>query len=1386
MLRMLCPALFRKLFFNILLLAPLAVLFPVPAAAQTVLLGDTAVESQKDSNSSGVAEAFPYTASSSGSLVALNVYVDASSTAAKITAGIYADKSGHPGALLAQGSITTIKTAAFNAITVPAVNITSATRYWIALLGTSSGTIFFRDRASGPCRSETNASSGLTALPANWTTGSTFTDCPASAYGTGSASTTPVLSVTPTSITFSAVQGGTNPSPATVNISNTGGGTLSYTLSSDSAWLTASPASGSAPQAVQVSANISGLTAGTYTGHLTISATGAQGSPATVTVTLNVSSPPPPQPVLSVSPLAVSFTATQGGANPAAANVSISNTGSGTLSFTDSSDSPWLSASPASGTAPATLQVSANINGLAAGSYTGHVTITATGAQGSPATVTANLTVNPPAPPPPGRAVGDWLMIDHDQQRTGFASEESAISPSTAPNLKLRWNLNVDGQVSAQPLYAGTITVAGMTRDVLVIATSGNSIYLLDANSGDVLWRRNLGSQPSNCDLPGGFGVFGAPLVDRSALRVYAVADDGSFRTLSLLDGTDAAPSMPMIANPATNKVWGGLNRFGNTVFIATASDGCDNPPWRGTIYAVDISGSTPVLANSVAIVPSIPPPAGGGGIWGYGGVAIDPATGNIYAATASDSSELYTPYANRMVVFDQNLTVLGSFAPSHPSTFPCSGVPCDVDFGATPAIFQPNGCSLMTAAGNKNGNLYVFNSADLIASLPPLQTLTLSTPNDSLGDGGVGGVPAFWPQGNMLFIADRGGVTGIAGGVVGLTVTNACTLQLAWSVPLGGPGQPNSTPTIANGVVFVGTGVDGEVHAYNATTGAELFKTGTQNGVATYGAPLIARGKLYFGSWNGYLANSGGSVYSFAPEPFPGPVLAGDQALETQVDFNPAGLAEAFQVTTAASGKVGALRIFVDASSTATQLFAGLYADAGGHPGALLTQASFNAPAAGSWATITVPTVDVTASTPYWIAILGTKSGTFEFRDRNSGPCTAENSAQTGLTQLPANWTSGLATHNCPISGYLVGIAPAVPVLSVTPATLSLSAPQGQSASGSMNVANSGGGTLNFTAATDSPWLTASPTTGAAPLALQVTANSSGLAQGTVTGHVTITSTGTQGSPASTTVNFTVQPPPPPNPVLSVSPSTLNFSGTQGGTNPAPASVSVTNTGSGTLTFTASSDSTWLSVSPASGTAPQTLQVSASLSGLAAGTYTGHITITGGTGTQNSPATVTATLTVAAPSVLLFGDTAIESQADSNPNGTAEAFQTTAVASGSLGVVSIFVDPNSSASSMVIGVYSDNSGHPGTLLSQASAGALTPNSFNVVPVSAANIVSGTKYWIAVMGAGSGTFIFRDRPSGGCASEASAQTNLTALPATWTSGARFSDCPISAFGKTSP
>jgi hypothetical protein len=89
--------------------------------------------------------------------------------------------------------------------------------------------------------------------------------------------------------------------------------------------------------------------------------------------------------------------------------------------------------------------------------------------------------------------------------------------------------------------------------------------------------------------------------------------------------------------------------------------------------------------------------------------------------------------------------------------------------------------------------------------------------------------------------------------------------------------------------------------------------------------------------------------------------------------------------------------------------------------------------------------------------------------------------------------------------------------------------------------------------------------------------------------------------------------------------------------TNPAPVSVNVTNTGSGTLSFTATSDSPWLSVTPGSGDAPQSLQVSAALGTLATGSYTGHVSVTDASA-SGSPAIVTVTFVVApAPSNAAF-----------------------------------------------------------------------------------------------------------------------------------------------------
>jgi hypothetical protein len=159
----------------------------------------------------------------------------------------------------------------------------------------------------------------------------------------------------------------------------------------------------------------------------------------------------------------------------------------------------------------------------------------------------------------------------------------------------------------------------------------------------------------------------------------------------------------------------------------------------------------------------------------------------------------------------------------------------------------------------------------------------------------------------------------------------------------------------------------------------------------------------------------------------------------------------------------------------------------------------------------------------------------------------------------------------------------------------------------------------------------------------------------------------------------------------------------------------------------------------------------------------------------------VSVTVRNSSSGVLLVGDQTLYSGADSNSPGKAEAFRTTAVASGTLSKLLVYVDAASTATTLVVGVYSDLNGHPGSLLAQGSA-APANGAWNTITVPSAAVTSGTIYWIALLGP-SGTLRFRDRACG-CAnpSETSAQTTLTSLPATWTTGTVYHDAPASAYG----
>ena len=100
---------------------------------------------------------------------------------------------------------------------------------------------------------------------------------------------TSTMGLSPTGLAFSATQGGSNPVPQTVTISNSGTSTLDWSASTTAAWLSLSSTSGTAPTSFTATINISGLAAGTYSTTITVSATGATNTPQSIPVDLTIS-----------------------------------------------------------------------------------------------------------------------------------------------------------------------------------------------------------------------------------------------------------------------------------------------------------------------------------------------------------------------------------------------------------------------------------------------------------------------------------------------------------------------------------------------------------------------------------------------------------------------------------------------------------------------------------------------------------------------------------------------------------------------------------------------------------------------------------------------------------------------------------------------------------------------------------------------------------------------------------------------------------------------------------------------------------------------------------------------------------------------------------------
>ena len=146
---------------------------------------------------------------------------------------------------------------------------------------------------------------------------------------------------------------------------------------------------------------------------------------------------------------------------------------------------------------------------------------------------------------------------------------------------------------------------------------------------------------------------------------------------------------------------------------------------------------------------------------------------------------------------------------------------------------------------------------------------------------------------------------------------------------------------------------------------------------------------------------------------------FAGDNVVETVVDSNVNGTAEAFYFAATASGTTSTFNLYVDSTNTAANIIVGVYTGTSTAPTTLLTTGLLTNPLPGTWNAIPISPISITSGSRYWLAVLNPtgEPGVIKFRSKSSG--TSKGSSQTNLASLPNTWTTG-SSYSSTIAAFL------------------------------------------------------------------------------------------------------------------------------------------------------------------------------------------------------------------------------------------------------------------------------------------------------------------------------------------------------------------------------
>ena len=412
-------------------------------------------------------------------------------------------------------------------------------------------------------------------------------------------------------------------------------------------------------------------------------------------------------------------------------------------------------------------------------------------------------------------------------------------APAPVANVARRFVLPLSGRITAQVLTAGGVFIA---------ASTGGDVVAFDRN-GYVLWHDQVGQLAYSCPQLNGYGVVGTGVIDQSSGTFYVADAFGRLHALALATGAERLGWPVRVFTDVDAELnWGALTLAKGSVYVPTAAY-CDAAGTPGGVYRVNLA--TRAVSHWLAVPLD---QGGGGGPWGWGGLAFDPASGSLFAGSSGafsggqNAGSSYTEtagYGDRLIEFGPDLQVRTS---SHPAGLPDRQ---DLDFVGSPLLVPGTSCGPLVVAATKNDTVYGWSEGDLA------QGWRWKVAIEPYAIGNPFVAQLAWSAATSSIYAATGTE------LVRIEIGAGCKASVVWRRKLGTHTE-NGSPTVAGNTVWFADNGKQTLDAYDATSGRRLFAAPL--GGTTLAAPTIAAGRVIVGTFNGIVEG-----FSTASESPPG-----------------------------------------------------------------------------------------------------------------------------------------------------------------------------------------------------------------------------------------------------------------------------------------------------------------------------------------------------------------------------------------------------------------------------------------------------------------------------------------------------------------------------------